>query len=511
MKRITKAQILIGFILLISLLIRIWGLSYDLPYIYHPDEPWPIRIGYQMLVTHDFNPHFFDWPAFIIYVNMVIQAFYYPIIRVLGLGNPSGITNPLIELTMGVTFSPVPIIVLLGRLTTVCFGIGTIAATIFAGKEIARDIKVGLLAGMLMAIFPTNVSLNRYITPDTYATFFLSVVFLASIYIFRSGKTWAYVIAGISLGLAASSKYNSALIVIVLLASHFFRTGWHGFKDYRLYLALFLGGLTFLIVNPYALLAFPEFFAGFLSVSKHYSTGHPGMEGNTLSFYLNYMWQTGGMIYILATLEILRGIYSRSKEIILLSIFPVVYFIFITSYIVRNDRTFLPLTIFAFLLAASLLMHISRNANALRSNVFHRWFNLAMVCLLLVCLIWPSSQTIKDTIQLTAVNSRATARIWIADNLPRGSHIAIESYSPFIDPTQYSVQGLGEIINYAPNWYIQNGFDYLVFSQGMYGRFFLEPKKYPNEVTEYDRFFGQFFLVKKFNDGNYEIRIYKVN
>lgn len=151
-----------------------------------------------------------------------------------------------------------------------------------------------------------------------------------------------------------------------------------------------------------------------------------------------------------------------------------------------------------------------RKANALGSKVFHTWFKLGMICILIICLIWPLSETIANTIQLTTINSRETARVWITNNLPRDAHIAIESYSPFIDPTQYSVQGFGKIIDYEPNWYIQNGFDYLVFSQGMYGRYFQEPNKYPNEITAYDRFFGQFNLVKKFVDGNYEIRIYKV-
>ena len=268
--------------------------------------------------------------------------------------------------------------------------------------------------------------------------------------------------------------------------------------------------MTFLVVNPYALLAFPEFYAGFHSVSAHYSTGHPGMDGNTLNWYLNYMWQTGGIIYILATIEILRGIYSRSKELILLSIFPVVYFLFIVSYIVRNDRTFLPMTIFAFLLAASLLVNLAKKLNTLGTKAIQRGSSIAIASILILCLIWPLSKTISDSIQLTQINSRATARIWITNNLPRGTHIAIESYSPFIDPDQYSVQGFGEIIEHEPNWYVQNGYKYVVFSQGIYGRFFREPKKYAIEISKYETFFGQFSLVKKFSDGNYEVRIYGV-
>ena len=88
MKRVNRESILIAVILLIALSVRIWGISYDLPYIYHPDEPWPIRIGHHMLVTGDFNPHFFDWPSLIIYINLLIQAIYYSIGKFFGFGNP---------------------------------------------------------------------------------------------------------------------------------------------------------------------------------------------------------------------------------------------------------------------------------------------------------------------------------------------------------------------------------------------------------------------------------------
>jgi len=107
-------------------------------------------------------------------------------------------------------------------------------------------------------------------------------------------------------------------------------------------------------------------------------------------------------------------------------------------------------------------------------------------------------------------NSRETARIWIEQNLPEGSRLAIESYSPFINPEKFLVQGVGQIIDHDLNWYYEQDFDYLVFSQGMYGRYFAEPQKYNEQVKKYQKFFDELPLVKIFRDGNYEIRIYKV-
>jgi hypothetical protein len=122
----------------------------------------------------------------------------------------------------------------------------------------------------------------------------------------------------------------------------------------------------------------------------------------------------------------------------------------------------------------------------------------------------PFSKTITDIRHFTTVNSRETARIWIEKNLPSGSKIAIESYSPFINPSKFRVYGFGRIIDHSPEWYVEQDFNYLIFSEGMFGRFYHDPQRYRREISQYDSFFERFTLVKIFTDGDYEIRIYKI-
>ncbi|HOC20086.1 MAG TPA: glycosyltransferase family 39 protein [Anaerolineae bacterium] len=509
----TKSKVLlIGGIIIIALILRIWGIAYDLPYIYHPDEPVPLGIAYRMLATGDLNPHFFDWSSLIIYINLFIQFVYSFFERIFIPDSSFKPANPLVELAMGVTYSPKPIIVLLGRLVTVAVGICTIVIVISAGKHIFNDLRVGMLAGLMMAIAPTNVALNRYITPDAYATFFMTLVLWASISIYSNGQMWGYILAGIGLGLAVSSKYNAGLIGIVILTAHFLSHGLRGFKDWRLYLTVFLAVLAFAITTPYSWLDFHTFLPSFLSTGTHYATGHPGMEGNTLHWYFSYMWRTAGIIYPLAALSIIRGwIPKPSEKIVLLSLFPVVYFAFISNFIVRNDRTFLPLTPFLFLLASELLAGLFDSIKSLPSQRWQQLAFLGLTCLLAISLVVPAKSTFADTVQLTTMNSRETARVWIEQNLPAGSKIAIESYSPFVNPARFKVSGFVRIIDFEPEWYIQNGFDYLVFSQGMYGRFYRQPEQYPTEVAKYDEFFNDFMLVRLFTDGNYEVRIYALH
>jgi hypothetical protein len=292
--------------------------------------------------------------------------------------------------------------------------------------------------------------------------------------------------------------------------AHFLRYGKAAFKQPKLYLALLLCGVGFLATTPYSILDSAKFLTDLRFEAQHYSTGHAGMEGNSLEWYLNYMWNTGGGLYLLAVLGILCGSILRPKETSLLLIFPLVYFAFINSFVVRNDRTFLLLTPFLFLLAAWFLVNLFDKLRTWQTRSLQRLFFTVLVSLAIAALALPISKTIADTRRLTTVNSRETARIWIADNLPPGAKVAIESYSPFVDPSRFSVQGFGRMIEHEPEWYIEQGFDYLVFSQGMYGRFYLEPEIYRSETSQYDNLFGRFNLIKMFTDGGYEVRVYKI-
>jgi 4-amino-4-deoxy-L-arabinose transferase-like glycosyltransferase len=510
MKRINKESLIFGIILLVALIVRIWGVNYDLPYIYHSDEPTYVAIIQNIFKTGDLNPHFFNYPSLFFYINAFAYIPYFLLGKLLGFfTSRSDILLPL-TLTMGVTKTAMPATILLSRIISVFFGAGAVGLTFVIGKQLTGKGMVGLLASLMLAVSLTNVSQSRIITPDTFVVFFATLSFLAIVFVYQQGQTRHYIIAGICIGLTASSKYNGGLIVLPLLLAHFLRYGKTALTERKIYLALVMCGLGFLAATPFALIDSSKFLADLRFESVHYSTGHLGMEGNTLNWYLDYMWQTANIIYCFSVLEILRGIYLRSKEIILLSTFPVVYFAFISSFVVRNDRTFLPLTPFLFLLAASFMVHLLSKATGSQPRILKQVSISVLACLFITSIIMLTSKTIMDTIRLTTVDSRVTARIWIKKKLPPGVHIAIEPYSPFVEPTRFFVLGVGMMIDHEPEWYIENGFDYLVFSQGLYGRFYREPDKYGKEVALYNNFFNRFELVKRFDDNGFEILIYRV-
>ena len=504
-------QWLLAGILGLAVLFRAWGLNVKLPYIYHPDEPLYITISQNIFKNKDLNPHFFNYPSLFFYLNAAAYIPYYSLGKILGVFNQPGEILSPISLVLGTTLAPLPTTVILGRMLTLIFSIGTVALVYLIGRSLTRDKAVGLLAAALMALSPSMVSHGRIITPDTFVTFFVLAAFLFSVYLFQTAHTKHYLAAGLLVGLAASTKYNSLVIALAPIAAHFLRAGLVGIREKRLYLAALMIAIGFLLFTPYALLDYQEFTADLMFEAWHYSSGHTGMDGQTLSWYLTFLWQTTGPIAILAGLEILSSLYRRHKPALLLSLFPLVYFVFICQFIVRNERTILPMLPFLFLLAANLLVRGWRTYSASQPAITRLLVMTGLLGLTGAALILPGVQTIQNQIRLSIVDSRETARIWIAEHLPPGSKIAIESYAPYIDPNQYSLTSLGYMIDHSPEWFAENGYHFLVFSQGMYGRLYEQPEKYSLEISSYEALFKRFRLLKEFNDGDFQVLIYQVS
>ena len=503
-------KFLLAGILLTALVIRVWGVNYDLPYIYHPDEPIYITIAQGIFKTGDLNPHFFNYPSLFFYINAIAYIPYYWAGKLAGVFQmPSNIEAPL-TIVMGVTRVQKPSFVLLGRMLTILFSIGTVGLTYKAGKQLTKQIFPAVIASFLMAISLGNVTNSRYITPDTYVVFFASASLLASLKVYQRGGKWDYIIAGICIGLTASSKYNGVLVILPLILAHFSRYGRAVLRHSGIYLAFLFVIMAFVFTTPFSIIDFSSFLQDITYEGHHYATGHVGMDGHSFVWYIKFMWQTGGIIYFLAFFEIIRGLISRSKEILILAIFPVVYFVFISSLAVRNDRTFLPLTPFLFVLASSFLSFGMTQIKNIPGKMLRYFSYAAIATLICLMLFYPMNVTISDTINLTQSDSREVSRKWIEDSIPAGSKIAVESYSPFVDPNKYAVKGVVQAIDYPTDWYVSNSYDYLVLSKLLYGRFFNEPTKYLKEISEYNAIFSKFILIKEFTSSNDEILIYKI-
>lgn len=110
---------------------------------------------------------------------------------------------------------------------------------------------------------------------------------------------------------------------------------------------------------------------------------------------------------------------------------------------------------------------------------------------------------------LNANDNLVTARSWIESNLPVGTRVAIEEFSPFIDTRRFTTEQVGSIRAHPLSWYSQNGFEYIVTNSGTYGQFY-DFLGQPS-VEGYDTFFSTLTPVARFANDKYDIRVLKTN
>lgn len=508
--RIRLEHWLLSAILLLALGLRLAAIDYDLPDIYHPDEPAVIRISREMFATGDLNPHFFDYPSLIFYTNALAYTPLYLGGRLTGAFDDRADILPLQSVAMGTTRAPQPAAVLLNRSISLAMGVGTVALLYFIGCALFNRPDVGLLAALLLAVAPNPTYHSRIVTTDAMVTFFIMLTMLMAALIFRQGRTRHYLLAGLAVGLAAGTKYNGAMVALVVPLAHFLRAGWGGWRDGRLYLSGLAAVAVFLLTTPYALLDYPTFSTALRGVMGHYDSGHAGMEGDTPRWYATFLWTTTTLAPLLAVAQIGRGLWQRSRPTLLLAAYPVVYFLFIIRFVVRNDRTILPIVPFIFLLAAVVLGDLLRRARRADGRTARTGWAALLVGLLAATVVYPAGLTLRENRILAGELSLETAADWLAGNLEPGARVAVGAYSPFVDQSNFDVVGFNSLIDNPPEWFAAQGFDYVIAASGMYGRFYREPARYADQIARYDRLFAAFELVRVFDDGFNEIRVYRV-
>lgn len=138
----------------------------------------------------------------------------------------------------------------IGRVITLAFSLGTIAALAYFARWLFGSVLAGLTAAFFYAVFPGSVYYGRTFTPDGAMTFFLTVALYAcAIYLTgaarRPGRSLGYATA--LLTLAYLAKPVAVLAVVPVLAMGIERA--RGRRDLPLW------PLAILIVIPLAVLA----------------------------------------------------------------------------------------------------------------------------------------------------------------------------------------------------------------------------------------------------------------
>jgi hypothetical protein len=412
---------------------------------------------------------------------------------------------------MGVGMMSEPSELLVMRAFNAACGTAAIVVVYLVARRTHPNKIVAWISALALAVSPTAVAYSQQVGPDTFALVFALVSFLFAIRIVDDPRTRSYVGAGVGAGLAIASKYNAGMILIALVAAHLVRFGWRGIWRKELYIGMIATALAFFIGVPFAVFDFPNFIEGVRWQIFSYSVeGHAGEEGNALMWYVTYLLTQEGFAAPVALIGVASAFLARSKKYWVVLSFPLFYFSIVSQMVTRNARTIMLIVPFLGLLAAIGVVEacgwLERTGRVKRSIT-----GAILLVIGFLLLIVPARGTLAADRRLTQPDGRESARRWIESNAPLGSRIALEAYSPYVDRNKFAAQGLYGLTEHAPEWYAAQGFEYLVLSQGAYGRYFADPARYPKQVEQYSQFFARYPLAARFDDNDWEIRIYQTD
>jgi len=243
-------------ILLIAAVVRYWGISFGFPYTMgRPDEQHTVELAIDCL-RYVFNPHWFGYPTFYMYINAIIYSIYYQIGFLLGCFS---------SVTDFISGHGIFNLYMIDRCLSAFLGIATVFIT-YKITFYMTNRKTGIIASGFLALTYIHVRNSHYDTTDIPVTFFImcSTLFLLNTNVMTTLRN--YLISGIFAGLAAGTKYIGILMILPAFLSILFENLDRQSANIKVMLdprLLTFGTVTiivFLLSTPYALFDYSEFY-----------------------------------------------------------------------------------------------------------------------------------------------------------------------------------------------------------------------------------------------------------
>ena len=408
---------LLAAILAVAALVRLWGINFGLPHPNcRPDEGAIAAIASGMY-HGDLNPHVFNYPAlFMLSVAAVLLVLH--AIGALAQYLPTGWSLDVAATTT--TYR-------VARFLSAAAGIASVLILFRIGQRLFGR-TAALAAAALLALAFLHVRDSHFGVTDVPMTFMVLVAFLFCVRLSESGATRDLIAAGVTAGLATSTKYNAALVALpALLAIFIVPAGMRPPIDARLRRAALFVSLmvaAFLLTSPYSVLDFRRFLADVTFESRHLSEGHGAILGRGWSHHLTSTLRYGVGVPILSAgvLGILLALWRDPRKGALVAVFPVSYYVLLGSGHTVFARYMLPIVPFLCLAAG---YAVTEAARWLAARMRRPHLAPIVVTAGVVGLLWPSAQSVVTFDRLIArTDSRVLARQWVERRFPPGTRIA---------------------------------------------------------------------------------------
>jgi hypothetical protein len=422
-------------IILIAFLLRIWGIDFGLPHIYHTDEWMEVKRALKL------GAGIFDFERVgkggYFYLLFLEYGVYFVIMKIIGLVKSA-------DDFLFSFFQDPTNIWMIGRITTVMIGTLNCFFVYLLGKN-AFSRGAGLFAAALLAVHPLHVRNSHFITVDVTLTTFLTICFLimySDPEIFRSGKT-RYMLLGLFAALAMMTKISAGPVLFSILVFHCLNirsdskgVGYRSyFLDWRLLFFILVFSTVYLLGEPGILFQYKKIANKFLSFFQ--------FSGKAVESGTSLLWpidpdQSSPAVYYLRVLFPLRYIL-----LLLLSIAGflfscragfsrnMIFMTFLVSYaffLIASNRPELVFSRYLLPILPILCVYVGISIETIWNTVGDKRIYTKILAVFLVALLF--FPLIRDSIAkgrgFTRPDNRTLANDWVEDNIPSEALIYIQ-------------------------------------------------------------------------------------
>jgi hypothetical protein len=407
-------------------ILRFWGLRFGLPHLHaRPDEQIITDIGHRIL-GGDPNPHFFDYPSLFMYLLAAGDYLYYLY------GRAAGWFASLAQFVSLWPTEWTPFF-LVARVLSASAGTATVAVVYQIGKRLF-DPMVGLVAAFFLSVAFLHVRDSHFGVTDVTMTFLLMTSMLFIVRAWVDGKRSSFELAGYAGGLAASTKYNGALLVVPLVVCVLLRAfeassspqdleAGKAVRQAIVRIGTFAAcfAVAFVAASPFVIISADQFLHDLRGVARHMATPHSIDLGRGGIYHITFSLRYGvGVPLLGASLAGLAWLAARDwRKLALLGSLPLAYYAAVFSQRTVFVRYVTPLVPFVSVAAAVLVVDAARLLGRRRSFLV-----APAVALLSLAVAAPSiHSTLRIDRLFAATDTRLLAADWIRENVPAGSSL----------------------------------------------------------------------------------------
>ncbi|MDR2865261.1 MAG: glycosyltransferase family 39 protein [Spirochaetaceae bacterium] len=471
-EKISYTKYILSAIILIGIALRLIGISWGLPVILHPDEPFITEPAFNLAKDHSFEPRIYGRPD---HITIKTNSLIFLVANKLFFGMSRGTSIPE-------NFNDhIKLFYTAARLFTALLGSLSVFLVFLIIKYF--NIKIALIASFLFAVFPAFIIHSHYITPEIVQTFFMLCVAYFSVRYFENAKFLYIILMSVSAAVAFVEKYPAVysclIIACTIIVVHC--------KNKNVLVLRGAGAIiTFLlsifILSPVLVVDYKNVIRAVTFEARPYHLGADGLGffGNLLFYFKTYLSYSQICLFCFSFIGIYFCIKNYGKKALPL-ITGIFYIVMMSVLKIHWERWGVPFYAFMLLPASFGIYHIIMIVGFFMKKIKYKKLYLVGVYTVLLGLPFLNLclSGIIRTAAFVAKDTRVVSMQYCSDNGISQENALAEGYTPFYP------NGSGTIFH-SDNFYQEKNIKYIILSSSMYDRFYAEPERYRNEIDFYE-------------------------